>query len=50
MGKLNKLEIQFDNSQMVCYSGETLKGTVVIDLNGNLKIKGKDDMLLVPHS
>ncbi|XP_071167943.1 arrestin domain-containing protein 3-like isoform X2 [Mytilus edulis] len=40
MGKLNKLEIQFDRSKMVCYSGETLKGTVVIDLNGNLKIKG----------
>lgn len=40
MGKLNKLDIQFDNPQNVCWSGGVMKGYVIVELNGTLKLKG----------
>ena len=42
MGKLNKLDIQFDNPQNVCWSGDVMKGYVIAELNGTLKLKGKN--------
>jgi hypothetical protein len=33
MGKLNKLDIQFDNPQNVCWSGDVMKGYVIVELN-----------------
>lgn len=42
MGKLNKLDIQFDNPQNVCWSGGVMKGYVIVELNGTLKLKGKN--------
>ena len=42
MGKLNKLDIQFDNPQNVCWSGDVMKGYVTAELNGTLKLKGKN--------
>lgn len=41
MGKLDKFDIVFKNSDGVCVSGNPLYGTVVLELSGKLKLHGK---------